>query len=333
MERNGIISAGNWIIDILKFIGRYPEKGNLAPISRIGEALGGCSHNVLLDIAALQSGIPLYAGGCIGDDKYGRMCLETAGSHGIDTSNMKVISGESTAMTDVFCETAGSASRTFFHYKGANSRLGVEEVLSMDVPARIFHLGYLLLLDALDAEDAEYGVRAARALDGLRRMGYKTSIDIVSEEGDRYAKVVLPCLKYTDYLIVNEIEAGKCLGIELRRKDGGVDMDEVLDAAENLLDHGVGSLVVIHFPEGGVAVSKTGEKAARESFRVPLEEVVSSVGAGDAFCAGALYAIHEGYSLDRMLDFANACARFNLFNASSTGGAPTLEEVREFLKQ
>jgi sugar/nucleoside kinase (ribokinase family) len=60
---------------------------------------------------------------------------------------------------------------------------------------------------------------------------------------------------------------------------------------------------------------------------VPSSQIVSAVGAGDAFCAGCLYSIHEDYTLEKMLDFANASARFNLFNATSTGGAPTLKEL------
>lgn len=91
-------------------------------------------------------------------------------------------------------------------------------------------------------------------------------------------------------------------------------------------------LCVIHFPEGGVAVRKDGCACVRKSHTVPSSEIVSAVGAGDAFCAGCLYAIHEDYSLDRMLEFANASARFNLFSATSTGGAPTLNDIKRYLQ-
>ena len=64
------------------------------------------------------------------------------------------------------------------------------------------------------------------------------------------------------------------------------------------------------------------------SERVPSSEIVSSVGAGDAFCAGMLYALHEGFPLPRALRLANASARFNLFSPSSTGGAPSLSSLK-----
>lgn len=331
MVRKGIIAVGNWIVDNVKLIGAYPRKGNLATIFRQEEGLGGCAHNVLADLAAMRSGIPLFAGGCIGADRYGQMCLDACDRLGIDRTHLKVLEGTATSYTDVMSETGGDGSRTFFHCRGANAKLTVNQVLACKTPARIFHLGYLLLLDALDQEDPEYGVAAARALDGLQRQGYETSVDVVSEEGDRYHKVVLPCLKYTDYLIINEVEAENCLGTPLRR-DGRPDVRAIEAAASALLGHGVRKLVVIHFPEGGVAAARNGEVCYAPSFPVDRSEIVSSVGAGDAFCAGALYAIHEGWGLEEMLAFAAASAHFNLLSATSTGGAPELKTILSFLR-
>ena len=165
----------------------------------------------------------------------------------------------------------------------------------------------------------------------FQKMGYETSVDVVSEEGDRYRKVVLPCLKYTDYLIINEVEAENSLGIKLRQSDGSILFSDVEAAARKLLELGVRKLVVIHFPEGGVAAAKDGRCCSAPSFSPDKSEIVSTVGAGDAFCAGALYAIHEGYSLEDLLDFASASARFNLFSTTSTGGAPTLETIQAFI--
>ena len=328
-KRKGIVSLGNWVVDAIKFIDRYPVQGNLTSIAKVDEGLGGCAHNVLVDLARLRSGIPLYAGGCIGDDNFGKMYLEACERNGIDSSNMRVIPGESTSYTDVMTEMDGG-KRTFFHYRGANARLSVDDILSCESPARIFHLGYLLLLDSLDAPDPDYGVAAARALCGLQKKGYKTSVDVVSEEGDRYRQVILPCLKYTDYLIINEVELGCCVGRTLRDGNDTVDVEEIVRSAKELFSYGVGSLVVIHYPEGGVVVSREGEVAIRPSYSPPADEIVSTVGAGDAFCAGALYAIHEGYSYDELLRFASAGARFNLFSATSTGGAPDVETIRNY---
>ncbi len=330
--RQGIISVGNWLVDHLKFIQRYPAAGNLTTIEREEMALGGCSHNVLVDLARMRAGLPLYAGGCIGCDANGDYILEEIKRHGIDARYMCRVDGVPTSYTDVMIPLDGT-SRTFFHNKGANACLDFGYVEHIDVPARIFHLGYLLLLDKLDAPDDEYGRRAARVLAHLQRQGYETSVDVVSEEGDRFPQVVLPCLPYTDYLIVNEVEAGACCGDTLRDGEGRILLDKVEATLRFLLEAGVGKVCVIHFPEGGYAMRRGGECHYEPSLRLRADEIVSPVGAGDAFCAAMLYMLHEEKPLREALVFANASARFNLKHPSSTGGAPTLDEINRFIKE
>ena len=329
--RRGIISAGNWLSDTIKFISHYPAVGNLVTIEKIDQGFGGCAHNVLADLARMQTGIPLYAGGCVGRDALGDEIFATCERLGINTEGMCHVDA-ATSYTDVMADMS-SGTRTFFHHRGANALFGEEHIANISAPAKIFHLGYLLLLDRMDAADAEYGIVAARVLDGLQKQGYKTSVDVVSEEGNRFREVILPCLKYMDYFIVNEVEAGACFGRELRDKDGNILLDEVKAAAHFLMEKGVKEAVAIHFPEGGFALRRSGEECFEPSFRVEPKDIVSSVGAGDAFCAAMLYALHEGLSLSKSLRVANAAARFNLFSATSTDGAPTIAEIEEFLSQ
>ena len=75
--RKGIVSAGNWLSDTIKFISHYPAVGNLVTIEKIDQGFGGCAHNVLADLARMQTGIPLYAGGCVGKDALGDEIFST----------------------------------------------------------------------------------------------------------------------------------------------------------------------------------------------------------------------------------------------------------------
>lgn len=329
--RRGIVSAGNWLVDTIKFIRTYPAAGNLVTIEKIESGFGGCAHNVLADLAHLESGIPLYAGGCVGCDAQGDAIMAAIERMGIDAEGMCRVDA-ATSYTDVMADMT-TGTRTFFHHHGANALFGGEQVEKIKAEAKIFHLGYLLLLQRMDAADEEYGIVAARVLDGLQRRGYLTSVDVVSEEGDRFREVILPCLKYMNYFIVNEVEAGACFGRSLRDTQGEILLDEVEAAARFLLEQGVNDAVVIHFPEGGFGMKASGEKCFEPSFCVAASEIVSSVGAGDAFCAAMLYALHEELPLSRALQTANAAARFNLYNATATDGAPTLREIEEFLNE
>lgn len=330
--RKGIVSVGNWLVDNLKFIQRYPVAGNLTTIEKEERSLGGCSHNVLVDIARMHTGLPLYAGGCIGDDANGDYVLDEIRRNGIDARYMYRMEHVSTSYTDVMIPLDGT-SRTFFHNKGANALLDIDHITPVDVPAKIFHLGYLLLLDRLDAADAEYGTRAARVLCQLQQKGYETSVDVVSEESDRFREIIFPSLPYIDYLIVNEVEAGACYGASLRDGAGQIDLQAVKNALAFLLDKGVRKVCVIHFPEGGYAMKKSGECHYQPVLPLPAHELVSPVGAGDAFCAGMLYMLHEDKPLQEALTFANVSARFNLKHPTSTGGAPTLDEINHFIAE
>lgn len=329
--RRGIISVGNWLVDTVKFIDKYPVPGNLVNITKIETGLGGCAHNVLVDLARLGTDIPLYAGGCIGADDNGQYVMNEIKKYGLDSTYMNIMEGVATSYTDVMSEMNGNHTRTFFHYRGANALLGPEHFENIETNAKIFHLGYLLLLDRLDDEDEEYGRVAARVLHAMQQKGYKTSVDVVSEEGDRFSKIILPCLPYVDYFIVNEVEAGACYGECLRDDDGNIMLDKVEKTAEFLMSKGVKDTCVMHFPEGGFAMNARGEKHYVPVINVPKNEIVSSVGAGDAFCAGMLYSLHENMPLKDALIFANTSARFNLVNATSTGGAPKLETITEFI--
>ena len=71
-------------------------------------------------------------------------------------------------------------TRTFFHNRGANAEFGIEYIDQIDVPAKIFHLGYLLLLDKLEEPDKFYQLKAARVFHELQQKGYETSVDVVS---------------------------------------------------------------------------------------------------------------------------------------------------------
>ena len=244
---------------------------------------------------------------------------------------MLPLADAATSYTDVMSEYDGG-SRTFFHFRGANARLSAEHILQMESPARIFHLGYLLLLDELDKPDPQHGVVAARVLKELQAKGYETSVDVVSEEGGRFRSIVEPCLPHIDYFIVNEIEAGAVCGTQLRSPEGVLLRDRVEAAAETLMHRGIGRLCAIHFPEGGYALTREGDTCWCDAIPVAAKAIVSSVGAGDAFCAGMLYAQHERMPLRDALRLANASARFNLFSATSTGGAPTLEQLTEFIR-
>ena len=99
--------------------------------------------------------------------------------------------------------------------------------------------------------------------------GVKTSADVVSEDSDRFARIVNPALKHVDYCILNEIEAGKTTGFKIRPPGGQLDTVALRHAAGALLQQGVRELVVVHFPEGAFARTRKGEDFWQPSLKLP----------------------------------------------------------------
>lgn len=328
MSKRGIIGAGNWIVDRLNTIDRWPNVGELCLIRATERAGGGGPCNVLFDLAALAApDLPLYAAGVVGDDADGRFLRAEIERRGIDGRFLRTSAATPTSYTDVM---SGDGKRTFFHFAGANAELDRNELEAIDVPAKFFYLGYLLLLDRLDRTDPAGGTVAARLLNRMRQRGYRTAVDLVSAAPERFGAVVPPALPQVDVLIVNEIEAGNLCGRPLRRPDGTLAAERLPETAAKLLEHGVRELAVIHFPEGAYAARPDGVRLYRPACRIAPESIAGTTGAGDAFFAGLLYALHEDFELDRALDLAAASAAFNLASVSASGGAPRLPELLHF---
>lgn len=323
--KNKIFVAGNILLDFLYPITGYPAPGHLTTIEdNISKAVGGLVCNVGIDLKRLMPDAEVYAIGLVGNDDSGDYALNVMQAEGLDTS-MVGITG-STSFTAVMSDTI-TRERTFFQYRGANA-LFSEEHMDFEHMDGLLHIGYILLLDALDAEDEEYGTKMARLLSHAKEHGLETSIDVVSESGNRFARLVKPALRYTDYCIINEIETESTVGIPLRDDSGSLIYGNIIPALRALFDCGVGKWAVIHTPEGGFAMDRDGSTVSCGSVNLPDGWIKGTVGAGDAFCAGILSAVAMGMSLADAVRLGNCSAAASL---AAPGAAEAMSTVADAL--
>ena len=329
--REGILAGGNWIIDHVKLVDFYPAQDTLANILSQSQGTGGAPYNVLIDLAKLGAAFPLEGVGLVGDDENGRMIMDDCTFFGIDVSKIQMTKKVPTSYTDVMT-VQSTGRRTFFHMRGANALLAEKHFDLEASNARIFNLGYLLLLDTLDviAEDGTTG--AARLLKRAGELGFKTSVDVVSEDSDRFVAVVTPVLPYIDYLIINEFEASKITGVDVK-VDGRVDFAALSKAAARIFELGVREWVIIHCPAGALARNIKGEETVLGSVDVPADYIVGTAGAGDAFAAGALMGLHDGKPIAESLRIAACAAASNLSDSTCTGGIKSLDECYQIADQ
>lgn len=327
MERNGIAIAGSLIVDHIKEIKALPNRSELTKITSVSASTGGCVCNTGIDLTDLDPNLTVTAYGVIGDDGDGETILNVLNAAGMDTKN--IVKRGTTSFTDVFSETENGC-RTFFQFGGSNDLFSVEDVNVNEITAKVFHLGYLLLMNELDSADAEYGTKSARLLAKIKEQGVLTSIDIVSENSDRFKTVVIPALKYVDYLFINELEASKITDVPLAVTKNGIDEESVKLALTKLFDLGIGKRVIIHASCGAYGMDSDSTYSSLPSKDLKPGFIVGTVGAGDAFCAGALLASYRDLDLDTALLYGNAAAMMALTTATATGGVKEIDEAIEF---
>jgi sugar/nucleoside kinase (ribokinase family) len=323
-ERAGVLCAGCVLIDVNKRIDRLPAPEHIALIESETHDSGGPGFNLVVNLHRLGAPFPLELVGVIGDDDHGKLVLEVCRGAGIDARAVRVAPGAVTSHTDVMIEPGGR--RTFFHQKGANALLAPEHFDFSATRARIFHFGSPGLHDAMD-RPRPGGNGASEVLARARAAGLRTNLELVSLPPERLRELAGPCLPHLDYVIVNELEAGALTRIEVDMPPG---LDDGADrrgawsraeaAARALLDLGVARLAVVHFPAGCVAAARGGALHRQGSVRVPPAGVKSTNGAGDAFAAGVMLGLHEGWPVERCLRLGVCVAAVSL-GAYSTSGA------------
>jgi len=329
-EHKGIACLGNCIVDVLKETDSYPAPGNLATITDISYATGGLVPNCLLDLAKMDPSLPLEAVGLVGRDAYGGRVVDTLNAAGIDTRHVGRHPALPTSFTDVMSRCGGE--RAFFQYRGANAAFGPQHIPLGELRASILHFGYILLLDSLDAPDPQYGTILARVLADARARGFKTSIDVVSEQGGRFVQCVAPALRHADFCVVNEVEAAAVTGILCRDSGGRLLLGRMEAICNALRSLGVHEWAVVHCPEGSFALDGR-RYLSLPALALPQSEIRGKTGAGDAFCSGILYSAHRGMPLEEALRLATAAAAASLTHTSASGGLRPVAELYQMIDQ
>lgn len=322
----GIAIAGNMLVDKIKMIDVYPSNGMLANILEQKMSVGGLVPNTAIDLAKLDNTVKISAVGKIGQDDNGDFIIQKLLENNIDIENIIKIKDKDTSFTDVMT-VKSNGKRTFFHCRGTNAEFKPEDINFNKLNCDIFHIGYALLLDKFDQTNEEYGTELAKTLYLAQQEGFLTSIDVVSEQSNRFKKIVSCSLKYCDYITLNEIESSNVCGLPLRDEKENIIEENLQKVCDWFLNNGVKKQICIHFPEGCAAKNYKGEYRQMPSLNLPKEYIKGTVGAGDAFCAGILYSAYKNFNLNQSLKIAVCAAACNLSCEDSIGGMKNIEQT------
>jgi sugar/nucleoside kinase (ribokinase family) len=315
--RRGFVTGGSWCVDRNKLIDYWPEEDSICEILSEERRNGGSGSNLAIDIRKLDPAMPVETIGLVGDDDDGRFLFAEADAYGIERSRLQVSGAAPTHYTECF-GSKRTGRRTHMTFNGVAALLSPDHFDFAGVKGRILHLGLPGIHRTMDGPWQGEANGWVAVLKRARAAGLMTNLELVSVAPERIAALARPCLPHLDLLVVNDHEIGAIAGLPTVANKV-TDVEACIAAARAVLTQGAMRLVVVHFPRGGLVLQRDGALIKLPSLRVPPAEIVGANGAGDAFAAGFLYGVHEGWPAERCLALAHATAGASLRGISTTG--------------
>jgi len=290
------LGIGIMPLDLLFSVDTYPRAGSKIDGRGLCIQGGGPVPNVMIALKRMGHSAALIT--AVADDLVGRLGLEDLGKEGVDHRFVVFKRGSSDTAVGVV-ETPGGR-RTMVLNRIIH--LTPRDITPLRYPIpRIVHL---------DGRDLKACIKLARW--GIR-VGATITFDIGSVRND-----VSPIFPLVDHLVVADSYAFPFTGARSARQ-----------AIQRLRRHCPGSIVVTEGIKGSTGF-ENGAYVRRPAFRV---KNVDTTGAGDAFHAGYIYGLLQGFTMSERLKFGSATAAQKCTRMGARAGLPTAAQVARFLKK
>lgn len=262
-------------------------------------------------------GATVNLGSAMGQDAAGDLLLGWLTVAGVGVAGLIRHPAAATSTTTVISDNA--RNRLAFHHAGA-SHLYAPAAL----PPTLAAAATVVLIASYTLFLRWRSQGFAALLTNAKAQGAITALDIGPAIGEpvTLAEVAF-LLPHVDYFICNDHELSVCAAVDENEAGIRLGMAQILAA-------GAGC-VVIKRGAAGALVQRAQDGAALMVPAVPVD-AQGTVGAGDAFNAGFLYAIAQGQPLEVAARFANGVAALVVASVQGVLGAPTLTAVQTLLQ-
>jgi|SRR5689334_5547932 len=286
----------------------------LAQVEHFSRHLGGSSANIAIGLARL--GLHVGIIGRLGNDFLADYLLGVLSREGVDTQNVRLVEGYSTSLCLTEVSPPDRFPQVFYRAKPADSQVVLGEAeMAYIQQARMFVTNGTSLCASPSRESTLRALSTAHAagLCTVFDVDYRASSWPSSATAGEVARGALPCV---EVLLGNEDE--------LLLLTGESDASRQAVAA---MSYGVKIVVCKLGAKGVMAHTREGSWSADP---IPVD-VVSTIGAGDGFAAGFLYALNHGFPLAECLRYGNAAAAVVVSRVSCSDAMPRLDEVTSLL--
>ncbi len=299
-----IIVFGSINMDLIFRPELAPQAGETVLLANYLALPGGKGANQA--VAASRMGSKVQMAACVGQDGFGDNMLQNLSVEKVDTS---LISRSLQAKTGTAIITVdASGENRIMVAAGGNL-----EAKASSIPQDLFQKGNSLLMQ-METDIDQIDLLAAKAIGKVDRV-------ILNLAPAR--NISKATLKNLDVLILNEIEIAqlsKDLGFE------GMSLNQATTKIAkdfNLL------CVVTLGARGAFAVAP--DRNIYRAAALPIEKVLDSTGAGDAFCGTFAAALDQKYNLQDALSMACIAGSLACLKIGATSSYPYLEDVTKYM--
>ncbi|MEO3946654.1 sugar kinase [Gorillibacterium sp. CAU 1737] len=294
------------------------EVGDLHEVHSFTRALAGAESNVAVGLSRLGHKTGYFTK--LGNDHLGTYIRSAQDREGIDTSAIRIRNDRSTGILIKAKTQSGDPKVEYFRHNSAASTL---EVPDFD-EAYFNRAGHLHATGITAALSPTARAFSFHAMKHMRHQGKTVSFDpnlrpVLWPDQETMVRTINELAACCDWIFpgVNE---GELL-------TGSSDPEKM---ASFYLELGVKLVVIKLGPEGAYYKTEE-EEGVVPGFRV--DQVVDTVGAGDAFATGVISALLEREPLSEAVKRGNALGSLAVQAPGDMDGLPTRPELEAYLKR
>ncbi len=285
----------------------------LPQVRRFSRYLGGSSANMAVGMSRLGASVGIA--GCVGTDALSDYLVEFLKGEKVDTRQVQRVDGflPSLCLTEV--APPDRFPQVFYRREPADIHVDLSgEALDYLRSAKMFITNGTSLCASPSRESTYHAMEQVREAGGrvVLDVDYRSMSWRGPEDAGLAVRLALPLV---DVLIGNDLE--------LKLVAGEDDLDQAVARVRSRVP---------------MLVSKLGAEGTRvwaddqPTFLAPYDvEVVSTIGAGDGFASGFLYALLNDKPVEECLHYGNAAAAIVVSRLSCSEAMPTLPEVEQMI--
>ena len=296
-----VLCFGSLNIDYTYKVDHFVKKGETLSSESLKVFSGEKGLNQ--SIALAKAGADIWHAGAIGSD--GIFLVKELEKAGVNTEYITVL--ENVRTGNAIIQNDKEGDNCIILYGGANHAITKEQVNSV---LEHFHSGDFLVLQ-----------NEINELPYIMEQAHKKDMKIVLNPSPMNDRIFELPLAYVNYFVLNEIEAGQLLDMEIKE---GFDGKEL---SKKLLERFPEAAIVLTLGSDGSVYLDKQNRVCQSAFRV---KTVDTTAAGDTFTGFFIGGILKKLSVGDAMEMASKAAAIAVSRAGAAPSIPLWKEAESF---